>query len=55
MKRYIDLNKEENKKYHAKAQICNTTKNLHAHHPNYSKPKQIMTLCATHHVIMHSK
>lgn len=35
--------------------ICNTTKRLHAHHPDYSKPLDIIWLCALHHKQVHMK
>lgn len=32
---------------------CNSTKNLHMHHPNYSKPLEVVTLCSDCHETLH--
>lgn len=29
--------------------ICGTTENVHGHHPDYSRPLNVVWLCATHH------
>ena len=36
-------------------EICNTRKNLHAHHDDYMKPLNVRWLCAVHHKEWHSK
>ena len=35
--------------------ICNSKKNLEAHHSDYSKPTKIITLCRNHHIEKHKK
>lgn len=30
-------------------QVCGTTENVHAHHPDYSKPLEVEWLCVIHH------
>ena len=35
-------------------QICNSTKNINAHHPDYSKPLEVIWLCSKHHAQVHS-
>ena len=35
-------------------EICGTTNNIHAHHPDYSKPLNIIWLCRKHHIELHS-
>lgn len=32
---------------------CGSTENLQKHHPNYSKPMEVKTLCVTCHVRLH--
>ena len=33
--------------------ICGSTENLNKHHPDYSKPKEIITLCRKCHIELH--
>lgn len=35
--------------------ICGTTKNIHAHHDDYSQPLKIKWFCRRHHFIYHNK
>lgn len=35
--------------------FCNSTKNLERHHPNYSKPLEVITLCKRCHRRIHAK
>jgi hypothetical protein len=35
-------------------EICGTTKDVHAHHKDYSKPLDVTWLCALHHHRLHS-
>ena len=34
-------------------EVCGTTENLHMHHPDYSKPAWVITLCPEHHAEIH--
>lgn len=34
--------------------MCGTTKNIHAHHDDYSKPLDVMWLCVVHHKSRHA-
>ena len=34
-------------------QVCGTTKHIHGHHEDYSKPLDVMWLCAKHHAQLH--
>jgi hypothetical protein len=36
-----------------KCEVCGSMENLERHHPDYSKPKVIVALCATHHKRLH--
>lgn len=36
-------------------EVCGTNENVHAHHEDYSKPFDIVWLCATHHREVHKK
>lgn len=36
-------------------QNCKSTKNIHAHHPDYSKPLDVVWLCAQCHKLEHMK
>ena len=36
-------------------EVCSTTENIHAHHPSYDKPLDVMWLCQTHHLEWHRK
>jgi len=33
-------------------EICGTTENIEAHHPDYSKPLEFHSLCRGHHVMV---
>ena len=46
-------NKELLKKM--KCEICGSNKTLHMHHPNYEKPKNVITLCSICHKQIHQK
>ena len=35
--------------------ICGSTEHLVAHHPDYSEPMKVMTLCKEHHYEIHKK
>ena len=35
--------------------VCDTNKNIHAHHCDYNKPLDVMWLCPKHHKEWHSK
>jgi hypothetical protein len=35
--------------------VCGTNKWVHAHHPDYSKPLEVVWLCAAHHKEVHRK
>jgi hypothetical protein len=35
-------------------EICGTTKNVHAHHKDYSRPFEVAWLCALHHHRLHA-
>ena len=34
-------------------EVCNSTKNIHAHHEDYAKPLDVIWLCRTHHDDLH--
>lgn len=34
---------------------CGTVENVHAHHPDYSKPLDVVWLCSIHHGLRHRK
>ncbi len=34
--------------------VCDTTNNIHRHHHNYNKPKEVVFLCKKHHEAIHS-
>lgn len=62
-KAYRETNREKIKaqslaRYHiplgSACEICGSTKNLQRHHPNYSKPLEVMTLCASCHRRVHT-
>ena len=38
----------------SKCTICGSTENLHRHHPNYSKPLEILTVCSRCHQRIHN-
>lgn len=38
----------------AQCKICSSSINLHRHHPDYSKPLQVVTLCCSCHFAVHS-
>ena len=38
----------------SKCVICGSTEKLHRHHPNYEKPLEIVTLCNSCHMKVHS-
>jgi len=48
---YANRHKEE--LMEDKCEVCDTTKNLLMHHPDYSKPAWVLTLCPEHHREMH--
>jgi len=33
--------------------ICGTEENIHGHHPDYSKPLDVIWLCKSHHDKLH--
>jgi len=33
--------------------ICGTTRNIHRHHPDYTRPKHFIYLCRKHHQLLH--
>ena len=35
--------------------ICGSIKNIHGHHPDYSKPLEVIWLCRTHHYAEHER
>jgi len=35
--------------------VCGTTENVHYHHPDYTKPLEVVPLCALHHKATHSQ
>ena len=35
--------------------VCGSTKNIHGHHEDYSKPLEVIWLCASHHKEIHKK
>jgi len=35
--------------------VCGTTENIHAHHPNYAKPLEVVWFCPIHHGEAHWK
>ena len=61
-RRYIDKNPEKQIAWRA-AQgkikmgpcvVCGAERNVHRHHPDYSKPLYVVMLCASHHVDIHT-
>lgn len=36
-------------------EICGSTENIDAHHPDYSKPLKVKWLCRRHHVAVHKR
>lgn len=34
--------------------VCGSTKNLDGHHPDYSQPEVVVTLCREHHTEVHT-
>ena len=44
-------NKETIKK--GKCEKCSETEDLHMHHPDYTRPDYVLTLCRTHHIGVH--
>ena len=36
-------------------EICGTTEDIHGHHPDYSKPLEVIWLCRKHHAALHKE
>lgn len=35
--------------------VCGETENVHGHHPDYSKPLEVIWLCQAHHMAVHRR
>ena len=67
LKRQKEYNKNNREKINAKALaenhvpltnncvVCGSVENLERHHPDYSKPKFVITMCKSCHNLIHSK
>ena len=51
LNRYISLGKIKR----SSCEVCGASQGIHGHHPDYSKPFQVIWLCPIHHKEIHKK
>lgn len=55
IKKRLNASRHNNEHKKQPCQVCGTTKWIHGHHPDYSKPLEVIWLCAKHHKEEHAR